>query len=246
MIGRLINANQTHHRTEEAYDAAGALYYILAVILMYGCSVLLMIGSFVKKSSQDTTVVTYTKGMESRKKMQLKQDKFRTKLQMHKKKVHRILGPDRAEVLEVSKYPEARSPSLMSPTEDVFCWEDREWEDRRPSGSSLATTIVCSDDLRSVDLPYFMTSQWNGYEENGFLSAPNSPTVPQNEQSCFPILNTRGIQNNQHQNVLEMPECKENYKETHDSINVDKKETSQCGLTAFAYDIPEVRIHACE
>ena len=65
----------------------GALYYVLAVIFMYGCSILLMFGSFIKKSKHDNHITTYMKELERIGKLELKQEKFKTKLKMHQKKV---------------------------------------------------------------------------------------------------------------------------------------------------------------
>ena len=89
-----INNSTVMHQVP--YDHAGAVYYILAVIFMYSCSILMMIGSFARKSKHDTHMSTYMKDMEMVGKMELKQEKFRTKLQMHQKKVnlefHLIIG----------------------------------------------------------------------------------------------------------------------------------------------------------
>ena len=48
---------------------------------------LLMLVSFARKSSNDTHISTYMKDLEILGKMELKQEKFRTKLTIHKKKV---------------------------------------------------------------------------------------------------------------------------------------------------------------
>ena len=83
----LSTSNYTTASTLQDYDATGAVYYILAVIFMYGCSIIMMIGSFVKKSSPADYTAAYVKDLQSLEKLQLQQEKFRTKLQMHQKKV---------------------------------------------------------------------------------------------------------------------------------------------------------------
>jgi hypothetical protein len=275
MIGELLgnhSATVADAEKPQDYDSSGAAYYILAVIFMYGCSIVMMIGSFVKKkSSPDHSGVKYMKDLQTLEKLQLQQEKFRTKLQMHQKKVHRILGPDRAEVLDESGSPSPTAP--LSPTDPAaaaasaasatFLWEEHggagEWgDDRRPSGSSVATTIVCSDDLHSADLPYnrYWMAGTGGYEENGRLSAPNSPTVP---HKSFPDGRRSGSpESDLNPGVAvictptELNACLAiSDEETKPPIYYLPKSQS-CGdiVRSYShtklYDIPEVRIHTCD
>jgi len=39
-----------HHHFERIQDDVGALYYVVAVILIYGCSILMMIASYIRKN----------------------------------------------------------------------------------------------------------------------------------------------------------------------------------------------------
>jgi hypothetical protein len=270
VTGELLYSSN-HSLPAETYDSDGAAYYILAVIFMYGCSILMMIASFVKKSSPENSGVKYMKDLQSLEKLQLQQEKFRTKLQMHQKKVHRILGPDRAEVLNERG---SRSPSPTgSPTDAAFVWdlegqgEHKEWEDRRPSGSSVATTIVCSDDLHSADLPYYRN--WMpGFEENGFLSAPNSPTVPRKEfpessasheseeaeaeTTRDPLLPRREQQQHKQHKQHQQHQHQHASRSEHLSHKLAiSKSQSFCDIEdsvsiTRSHGIPEVRIHTCE
>ena len=88
-IGKILEShNHTTATDQEPYDSTGAMYYILAVIFMYSCSILMiMIGSFMKKSKHDNHIRHYMKDVEMVRRLELKQEKFRTKLQMHQKKV---------------------------------------------------------------------------------------------------------------------------------------------------------------
>ena len=82
ILGTQVN-NST--KQQDQYDHTGAVYYILAVILLYSCSIMLMIGSIAKKKNND--VSTYMMDLEKIRKLELKQEKFRTILMMHNKKV---------------------------------------------------------------------------------------------------------------------------------------------------------------
>ena len=87
-IGRILEIhNHTTATDQEPYDSTGAVYFILAVIFMYSFSILMMIGSFARKTKHDNHVISYMKDMEMVRRSELKQEKFRTKLQMHQKKV---------------------------------------------------------------------------------------------------------------------------------------------------------------
>ena len=49
--GTLIATVLEHHTREP--DGLGALYYVIVIIGIYGCSILLMIGSHMKKNNLD-------------------------------------------------------------------------------------------------------------------------------------------------------------------------------------------------
>ena len=79
------------------YDDQGALYYVVVVVFMYGFSIILMIGSSMKKSEQDNGMNTYMKDLDKVKRLERRQEKFKMRLVMNKKGFHKILSPDRAE-----------------------------------------------------------------------------------------------------------------------------------------------------
>jgi hypothetical protein len=107
------------------YDSVGAIYYVIAILIMFACTILLMFCSFVRKTQDDNSIISYMKDLDRLERLQLKQEKFRTNLQIHQKKVHRILGPDRAEVLDESYV--SPSPSLGLHAD--FSWEGPEGPD---------------------------------------------------------------------------------------------------------------------
>ena len=94
--------DETHHyntsTVQNEYDDTGALYYVIAVVLMYGCSIILMIGSSIKKSKNDNGVHKYMKDMDKIKRLARRQEKFKTRLVMYGKRYRNVLGSDRAEL----------------------------------------------------------------------------------------------------------------------------------------------------
>ena len=66
----------------KVYDNEGALYYVIVVIFIYGFSIILMIGSLIKKSD-DTGVSKYMKEMERLRSVERRQQKFMTRMAMH-------------------------------------------------------------------------------------------------------------------------------------------------------------------
>ena len=71
---------------QEDYDGRGALYYVVAVLCMYAFSIILMIGSSIKKSKQDVGVSKYMKGMDKLRKIEKRQQKFIARMKIHNNK----------------------------------------------------------------------------------------------------------------------------------------------------------------
>ena len=90
------NESSVHHGD---YDDTGAVYYVIAVLFIYGFSIILMIGSSIKKSKHDGGVNKYMKDMAKVQRAERRQEKFNTRLVMHRKKYHHAsLGADLAGV----------------------------------------------------------------------------------------------------------------------------------------------------
>ena len=97
--GEVITWNRTSSTPLNSYDGDGALMYVIVVILMYSFSIILMIGSSMKKSSnQDHAMQMYLKDSDGVKTLVQKQEKFKAKLMMHNKPYRHILGSDRADI----------------------------------------------------------------------------------------------------------------------------------------------------
>ena len=68
---------------QEDYDGQGALYYVVAVLCIYAFSIILMIGSSIKKSRDDNSVSKYMKGMDKLRKTEKRQQKFKARMMFH-------------------------------------------------------------------------------------------------------------------------------------------------------------------
>ena len=69
------------------YDDQGALLYVIVVLCMYAFSIILMIGSSIKKSKQDRGVSKYMKGMDKLRSIQRRQEKFKARMVFHNNKL---------------------------------------------------------------------------------------------------------------------------------------------------------------
>ena len=56
-------ASITQHERKAKEDNVGALYYVIVVILIYGCSILMMIASYIRKNKVDQRLNRYFKEM---------------------------------------------------------------------------------------------------------------------------------------------------------------------------------------
>ena len=82
------NSSQLHllQGIEREYDHQGAIYYVVVVLCIYAFSIILLIGSSIKKSKQDKDVTKYVKGMEKLRWMERRQQKFKARMMFHNNK----------------------------------------------------------------------------------------------------------------------------------------------------------------
>ena len=64
----------------DEYDDAGALCYVVVVLCIYAFSIILMIGSVIKKSKHDNGVTKYMKGMDRIRRMERREQKFKIRV----------------------------------------------------------------------------------------------------------------------------------------------------------------------
>ena len=81
----LESENSTAASTEDTYDDQGALYYVVAVVMIYGFSIILMIASFIKKSRHDNGLSKYMEDMDKVRQLERRQQKFKTRMAMQNK-----------------------------------------------------------------------------------------------------------------------------------------------------------------
>ena len=81
------NVNSTQVRLLEVppheYDGRGALYYVVIVLSIYAFSIILMIGSSIKKSRDDKSISKYMKGMDKLRNIEKRQQKFKARVLFH-------------------------------------------------------------------------------------------------------------------------------------------------------------------
>ncbi len=65
LCSSVLVALQVHEGRKHAEDDVGALYYVVAVIFIYGCSILMMIASYIRKNKSDRKLSRYLKEMAS-------------------------------------------------------------------------------------------------------------------------------------------------------------------------------------
>ena len=84
-IAVLLESENSTASTEAPYDDQGALYYVVAVVMIYGFSIILMIASFIKKSRHDNGLSKYMEDMDKVRQLERRQQKFKTRMAMQNK-----------------------------------------------------------------------------------------------------------------------------------------------------------------
>ena len=80
VIGKNKTVQSLNIFEKQPYDDTGALYYVVVVLCIYAFSIILMIGSVIKKSKHDNGVTKYMKGMDKIRRMERREQKFKIRL----------------------------------------------------------------------------------------------------------------------------------------------------------------------
>ena len=138
VVGDDAMRNVSYDKTDKPeQDDIGAFYYVIAVLLLYGFSIVLMIGSLVKRNKYDNGLSKYMKDMDKVKRLERRQEKFKTRLVMEQKRKHKHLSQ-----ISVAASTECGD----TPTSDV---DDVPGQESEKNTSSVnRETLVNINDLR--------------------------------------------------------------------------------------------------
>jgi hypothetical protein len=81
------------------YDHQGALAYIVFVVIVYGICIIMLIPSSAQINHHENALQRYMLDIERARKLAWRQEKFKTRLVIHRQSWSRILGSDRAEII---------------------------------------------------------------------------------------------------------------------------------------------------
>ncbi len=83
---------ERHAENNVKYDDVGALTYVIVIVFLYGFSIILMIGTQVKRGL-DSRIAEYMTGMKNVRKIERRNTKFRARVSMmHNKQLTHYLG----------------------------------------------------------------------------------------------------------------------------------------------------------
>lgn len=79
-----LERNGTEAYNSQGYDSNGALIYVCVVLLFYAFSIVLMIGSSMKRGLSEDRISRYGKDIEQVHRLERRQEKYKTRLAMIK------------------------------------------------------------------------------------------------------------------------------------------------------------------
>ena len=145
----VTQANSSHFQGGQAYDDEGALYYVVAVVFIYGFSIILMIGSLIKKNKGDNGVSKYMKDMDKVRRLERRQRKYQTRLAMSaaggSRRASRALAARGGGLLPPGEMvPLSAPPGTL--TDSNFNWDPNNGGDQN-NGGDAALPTACSSSL---------------------------------------------------------------------------------------------------
>lgn len=106
-------------------DAVGALYYVCVVVVIYGFGIIMMIGSVINKGKHDKSIYKYISDLDNLKKLEKRQEKFKTRLLMQKRRIQfRPTSAASQAILPIKK-----EGGKKCPWEDIASGSQRENEE---------------------------------------------------------------------------------------------------------------------
>ena len=140
---------------EDLGDARGALTYVVAVICMYGFSIILMIASSVKRNEVDKGMSKYLNDLEKVVRVQKRQEKLKTRMAMHKVKWWYLPKTNTCQ-------------TLTTPLDNRFNWDEDALNTLSGSTWSLPGDLTPTSSTPMTSMSYGM--------HPGSCSAPSTPS----------------------------------------------------------------------
>ncbi|CAD5119728.1 DgyrCDS8326 [Dimorphilus gyrociliatus] len=173
--------NQVYKRND---DASGALYYVCAVIVIYGFGIILMIASVINKGKHDKSIYKYIADLDNLKRLEKRKEKFKTRLIMQKIQKKKIpfktihTAPQRmALVKDDESYPWGDVPSGQQTKEGI----DEQFAFYQPLVSLKNTEIEQeSDELCIIQVDENCEEE---EEEEYVEQTASSPDTPKREEN---------------------------------------------------------------
>ena len=176
------------------YDSTGAMYYVVVVIFVFGFSIVLMIGSSMKKTRNnmyDNAVSKYLKDMVGVKRQERRQEKFKFRMAMEAKQ-------KKSQFIQQSCCPEKRrkedtntSEKWSLPTSECLTREDVSLILEEPLGvPSVEKDCILhsysfqkSDDSLNVS-PHCSDQQMNGWGNVKLYQSTRSTVLHVSSSDC--------------------------------------------------------------
>ncbi|ELT93332.1 hypothetical protein CAPTEDRAFT_202677 [Capitella teleta] len=172
-LGVSVNGSWTNSQQAE-YDDTGALYYVVAVVFIYGFSIILMIGSLIRrKSNSDRGMNVYMQGLEKARRVERRREKFKVRLCMQTRRMQKVLGGETGSF--------SRNTSARGKTQEENSFRDRlSCEQSRWPGGSGANPEEIEPMIALSD-----TMQVDNSLSPSVSSANTNGASPKQEETCI-------------------------------------------------------------
>ena len=159
------------------YDDEGALYYVVAVLCIYAFSIILMIGSVIKKSKHDNGVTKYMKGMDRIRRIERREQKFKIRVAVlgrnNSQRAARIkLNLSQDDIIKQRLSAENQfemaelKTNVINPTHNKLC---NNMQNQKENG--VEDKLLKSNDQDKITIE-------NECNQDSSFSKPNNPALP--------------------------------------------------------------------